>query len=153
MAQNVISRFRWRPFGKWPKTGSPSQLFFYGIDFWYRGRSKEQKKLGLRLSLGGCTVTLSGPWTIYCWLSNLWRGILYVLLTCQLIEHNITITIVEHPITSATVLPIQKPVKETEARYNRERAIYDNSYTYHHISDRFTNLFILVQRVVLQSQK
>ena len=45
MAQNVISRFRWRPFWKWPKTGSPSQLFFYGIDFWYRGRSKEQKNL------------------------------------------------------------------------------------------------------------
>ena len=29
MAQNVISRFRWRPFWKWPKTGSPSQLFLW----------------------------------------------------------------------------------------------------------------------------
>ena len=65
MAQNVISRFRWRPFWKWPETGSPSQLFFDGIDFWYRGRSKEQYKFGPRLSWeGGCTVTLSGPWTI-----------------------------------------------------------------------------------------
>ena len=80
MAQNVISTFRWRPFWKWPKTGSPSQLFFDGIDFWYRGRSKEQKKLGLRLSWGGCTVTLSGPWTTW------FAAILKPLLNWQKIQ-------------------------------------------------------------------
>ena len=52
-AQNVISRFRRRPFWKWPKTGSPSQFFFDGIDFWYRGRSKEQKNLVLDCPGGG----------------------------------------------------------------------------------------------------
>ena len=45
MAQNVISRFRWRPFWKWPKTGSPSQLFLMASTFDIGGGPRNKKNL------------------------------------------------------------------------------------------------------------
>ena len=54
MAQNVISRFRRGPYWKWPKTGSPSQLFYYCIDFLYLVKFKEQKNL-----VSGCRPSVN----------------------------------------------------------------------------------------------
>ena len=56
----IISR---RPFWKWRHTGSSSQFGDGGTHFSWPGIPKEQKKVGLILSWGGCTVSLCSPCT------------------------------------------------------------------------------------------
>ena len=48
---------------KWPKIGSPSDLYFMASTFDIRGGLTSKKTWSQTFMGGGCTVTLSGPWT------------------------------------------------------------------------------------------
>ena len=48
---------------KWPKTGSPSDFYLMASTFDIGGGLMSKKTLSQIFMGGGCTVTLSDPWT------------------------------------------------------------------------------------------